>query len=153
MPWRHREGAVVWLYSFFNLSSRAEWVVNVKPRPLYSREGTGTHRTRGWWWGGGGGGFWTGAGNLASTGVWTPNHPPRSESLYRLLYGKIMKGIGCRVLVWRIRRMLGRDNAGKPRRHWFRVVDVPTQIRTGHHPNIRQKIVDYILGYNVSDGA
>jgi hypothetical protein len=29
---------------------------------------------------------WTGTENLASTGIWSPDHPARSQSLYRLSY-------------------------------------------------------------------
>ena len=35
-------------YSFFNLGARFSWVVIATPRPLYRREVTGTHCTRGW---------------------------------------------------------------------------------------------------------
>jgi hypothetical protein len=36
------------LYSFFNLGARWVWVVNVTPRPFYSRETPGTHSIGGW---------------------------------------------------------------------------------------------------------
>jgi hypothetical protein len=36
------------LYSFFNLSARWGWVVNVTPRPLFPRERPGTHCIGGW---------------------------------------------------------------------------------------------------------
>jgi hypothetical protein len=32
-------GVKVWLYSFFNLGARWEWVVMATPRPLYPQEG------------------------------------------------------------------------------------------------------------------
>jgi hypothetical protein len=33
-----RAGVEVWLYSFFKLGARWEWVLNATPRPLYPRE-------------------------------------------------------------------------------------------------------------------
>jgi hypothetical protein len=38
----------VWLYSFFNLVARWEWVVNATPGPIYLRERCGTHYIGGW---------------------------------------------------------------------------------------------------------
>jgi len=54
------------------------WMFNATPRPLYPRERPGTHCTGGWV-----GPVWTGAENLASTEIRSPD---RSESLYRLTY-------------------------------------------------------------------
>jgi hypothetical protein len=42
-----------------------------------------THCIGGWW---APGPVWTGAENLASTGIRSPDRPARSESLYRLRY-------------------------------------------------------------------
>jgi len=41
-------GVEVWIYSFLNLSTRWEWVVNAMYRPLYPRERPGTHYRGGW---------------------------------------------------------------------------------------------------------
>jgi hypothetical protein len=78
-------GVDVYLYSFFNLVARWEWVVNATPRPLYARERPGTHCTGGW------------VGPLAGldgggksppppSGIRTPDRPARRKSLYRLSY-------------------------------------------------------------------
>ena len=55
------------------------WVVSTTPRPLYPQERPGTHCTGDWT-------IWTDAGNLASTGILSPDRPVRSESLYRQRY-------------------------------------------------------------------
>ena len=61
-------------------------VLNATTRPLYSREGDWAPRTRvqviRWARGQCG----TGKENLASTGIWTPDLPSRSESLHLLSY-------------------------------------------------------------------
>ena len=54
------------------------WVVNATPRPLYSRETTGTHFIGGWV------GPRAGAENFVPTGIRSPDRPAYSESLYRL---------------------------------------------------------------------
>ena len=58
-------------------------MVSTTPRPLYPRQRPGTHCTGGWV---GPGPVWTGAENLAQTGIRSPDRPARSESLYRLSY-------------------------------------------------------------------
>ena len=60
------------------------WVVNAMPRPIYSRERdpVPTVQEVGW----APGPVWTGAVNLAPTGIRSPDLPTRSESLYRLCY-------------------------------------------------------------------
>jgi len=60
------------------------WVINARPWPLYPRERPGTHCI--WGWMGLSEPVWIGAENLASTGIWSSDHPARSESLYRLSY-------------------------------------------------------------------
>jgi len=40
-------GVEVYLYSFFNLGARWEWLVKATPRPLYPWERAGTHCTGG----------------------------------------------------------------------------------------------------------
>jgi len=54
-----------------------------RPRPLYLEESPGTHCIGGWV---GPEPVWKGAENLAPTGIRSPGHPARSESLYRLSY-------------------------------------------------------------------
>ena len=59
-------------------------VVNGRPRQVYPREGDPISivQEAGW----APGQVWTGAENLASTGIRSPDSPSRSESLYRLSY-------------------------------------------------------------------
>jgi hypothetical protein len=57
------------------------WMVHATPRSLYTQEWPSTHYIRGWV---GPGPLWTGAENLAPTGIRSPDRPLRSESLYRL---------------------------------------------------------------------
>jgi hypothetical protein len=52
-------------------------------RPHYSRESPGTHCIGGWV---GPGAVWTGAENLASTGMRSPDGPAHNESLHRPSY-------------------------------------------------------------------
>ena len=61
-----------------------EWVVNATPWPFYLRERPGTHCIEGWI--GPTGSVWTGAENLAPTGIRSPDRSARSESLYPLSY-------------------------------------------------------------------
>jgi hypothetical protein len=58
-------------------------MVNTTPQPLYPRQRAGTHRVGGWVTPGP---VWTGAENIASTGIRPPDRPDRSESLHRLSY-------------------------------------------------------------------
>ena len=53
------------------------------PAALPPGKRAGNHSTGGWV---GPGPVWTGAENLASTGIRSPDRPARSESLYRLRY-------------------------------------------------------------------
>jgi hypothetical protein len=57
------------------------WVVNATPLPLYPCERAGTRCVEGEV---GLGPVWTGAENLASAGIQSPDRLVRSESLYRL---------------------------------------------------------------------
>jgi len=60
------------------------WVANATPRPLYPRErDSGPFVWEAAW---APGPAWTGAENLAPTGIRSPDRPARSESLYRLSY-------------------------------------------------------------------
>jgi hypothetical protein len=65
------------------LATRRGWVVSTTPRPLYPREGPGTHCTGGWWVPGP---VWTCARNLVHTGIRSQDRQARSQSLYRLSY-------------------------------------------------------------------
>jgi hypothetical protein len=59
------------------------WVVNATPRPLYpGKDAVPSVWEVGW----GPEPVWTGAENLAPTGILSPDRPARSESLYRLRY-------------------------------------------------------------------
>jgi hypothetical protein len=60
-----------------------EWVVNATPRPFYPRERPGTYCTEDAL---APGPVWTGAENLAPTGIRSPDRPGSSESLDRLSY-------------------------------------------------------------------
>ena len=59
-------------------------MVNATPRTIHLREGepVPTVREAGW----APGPVWTGAENLAPTGIRSPDGPARSESLYRLSF-------------------------------------------------------------------
>ena len=59
------------------------WVVSNTPRPLSPRERPGTLCAGGWVTPGP---VWTGAENIAPTGIRSPDRPDRSESVYRLSY-------------------------------------------------------------------
>ena len=70
------------------------WVFNATPRPLCFRERPGTLCIGGWV---GPGPVWTGAENLVSTGIRSPDSPARRKSLYRLSYRRphqIILGLG-----------------------------------------------------------
>ena len=56
------------------------WEVNAKPLPLYPRKDSVPIVLEA------PGPVWTGAENLAPTGIGSPTRPARSESLYRLSY-------------------------------------------------------------------
>ena len=70
-----QRGVDVQFYSFFNLS--------VVPGPLYPRKTESVPIV--WEAGWNSGPVWTGVENLAPIGIRSPDRPPRSESLYRLL--------------------------------------------------------------------
>ena len=53
------------------------------PAALYPRERPGNHVQEAGW---AAGPVWTGAENLAPTGIRSPDRPARSQSLYRLSY-------------------------------------------------------------------
>ena len=71
----------VYLYSFFNLGARCGWVVSVTPRPHFTpaKDPVSIVQEAGW----APGPVWTGAENLASTGIRSPDRPASSQSLHR----------------------------------------------------------------------
>jgi len=64
--------------------TRRGWGVNVTPRPLFTpgKDPVPIVQEAGW----APGPVWTGAENLAPTGIRSPDRPARSQSLYRLSY-------------------------------------------------------------------
>jgi hypothetical protein len=78
-------GVELQLYSFFNLGYREGWMVNATPRLLYVQGRDPVHivQEAGWT---PGPSVWTGAENLAPTGIRYSDHPACSESLYQLIY-------------------------------------------------------------------
>ena len=72
---------------FLTLGARQRWVVNATPRLLYLREGdpVAIVQEAGW----APGLVSAGAGNLAHTGIRSPDSPARSKSLYRLCYPSV----------------------------------------------------------------
>jgi hypothetical protein len=75
---RSKEGLEVQFYSFFNLGAAWGWVVNDTPRLLTpGKDLVPIEEDAGW----APGPVWTGAENLASTGIRSQYRPARSESL------------------------------------------------------------------------
>ena len=69
---------------FLDHGTRRGWGVSVTHRPLFTpgKEPVPIVHEAGW----APGPVWTGAENLASTGIRSPDRPARSQSLYRLRY-------------------------------------------------------------------
>ena len=69
---------------FLDHGTRREWGVRVTPRPLFTpgKNAVPIVQEAGW----APGPVWTGAENLAPTGIRSPDPPARSQSLYRLHY-------------------------------------------------------------------
>jgi hypothetical protein len=82
-PWRAQSGSRGIALLILNLGARRGWVVSTTPQPLYPRERSGTHRTRGWV--GPRAGLEV-AKNIAPAGMRSPDCPARSQSIYRLSY-------------------------------------------------------------------
>jgi hypothetical protein len=72
------------VYCFFNLGPRWGWMINVTSRPLYpqERDPVSIVQEAGWT----PEPVWTGAENLTTTGIRSPDRPALSELLYRLSY-------------------------------------------------------------------
>ena len=79
----HRRSRVITL-PFHDHGTRSGWGVSVTPRPLFSpgKDPALIFQDVGW----APGPVWTGAENLAPTGIRSPNRQARSQSLYRLRY-------------------------------------------------------------------
>jgi len=73
----------VYLYSIFDLG-RNDWGVSVTPRPhlTHGKDPVPIVQEAGW----ASGPVWTGAENLAPTGIRSPDRPARRQPLYRLRY-------------------------------------------------------------------
>jgi len=69
---------------FHDHGTRREWEVSATPRLLFTpgKDPVPIAQEAGW----APGPVWTGAENLALTGIRSPDHPARSQSLYRLRY-------------------------------------------------------------------
>ena len=67
---------------FLDHGTRRGW--RVTPRPLFTpgKDPVSIVQEAGW----ASGPVWTGAENLAPTGIWSPDRPAHSQSLYRLRY-------------------------------------------------------------------
>jgi hypothetical protein len=74
----------VQFYSVLDLGTRRGWGISVTPRPLSTpgKDPVPIVQEAGW----APGPVWTGAENLAPTGIRSPDRPTRSQSLYRLSY-------------------------------------------------------------------
>jgi hypothetical protein len=75
----HATKAQRWSIDITLLGDRWGWVVSATPRPLYLRKRPGTLCIETGW---APGPVWTGAENLAPTGILSPDRPARRESLY-----------------------------------------------------------------------
>jgi len=77
---------------FLDRDTRRGWGFSVTPRPLFTprKDSVPIAQEAGW----APGPVWTGAENLASTGIRSPNRPARSQSLYRLSYLVNLNNIG-----------------------------------------------------------
>jgi len=73
---------------FLDHDTRRGWGVSVTPRPLFTpgKDPVPIVQEAGW----APGPVWTGAENLAPTGIRSPDRPARSQSLYRLRYPALL---------------------------------------------------------------
>ena len=80
-PMTCRKGVEVWLYSFFNLGVRwGGWLTLCPDHFAFRNDPVPVVWEAGW----APGPVWTGAENLAPTGIWSPDVPAHSESPCRL---------------------------------------------------------------------
>jgi hypothetical protein len=81
---------------FHDHGTRSGWGVSVTPQPLFTpgKDPVPIVQEAGW----GPGPVWTGAGNLAPTGIRSPDRPARSQSLYRLRYPELNRVIYLKCL-------------------------------------------------------
>jgi hypothetical protein len=104
---------------FHDQGTRRWWGVSVKPRPLFTprKDPVSILQEAGWV----SEPVWIGAGNLASTGIRSPDRPARSQSLYRLRYpahsqfcylvylttlAKVVIASNSTIMNWKWRRLL-----------------------------------------------
>ena len=107
---------------FLDHGTRRGWGVSVTPRPFFTpgKDPVPIVQEAGW----APGPVWTGAENLAPTGIRSPDRPARSQSLYRLRYPAHMWHI------WRGRKihrvLIGKPEVkrplGKPYCRWRNIV-------------------------------
>jgi hypothetical protein len=81
---------------FHDHGTRRGWGVSVKPRPFFTPGKDPVHivQEAGW----ASGPVWTGAENLSSTGIRSPDRPARSQSLYLLSYPAHIVSVGLRKI-------------------------------------------------------
>jgi hypothetical protein len=84
---------------FLDHGTRRGWGVSVTPRPLFTprKDPVPIVQEAGWT----PGPVWTGAENLAPTGIRSPDRPARSQSLYRLSYPTHHSEVSFRIIIWR----------------------------------------------------
>ena len=107
----HRGSRGIALF-FLDHGTRRGWGVSVTPRPLFTTEKDPVPivHEAGW----APAPVWTGAENLAPTGIRSPDRPARGHSLYRLRYpAHLVKVVNAKFLPLADYRKL----AGRPR-HW-----------------------------------
>jgi hypothetical protein len=80
LEWEYRKSSTLSLTSGLWM----RWMVHATPRPLcpWERDPVSVLQYAGW----APGPVWTGAENLASVGILSPDRPARNEALYRLSY-------------------------------------------------------------------
>ena len=91
----HRGSKVIALL-FLDHGTRRGWGVSVTPRPLFSPRKDPVPLVQEAEWAPGS--VWTGAENLAPTGIPSPDRPARSQSLYQLRYRGPQLRIYCHLI-------------------------------------------------------